>query len=154
VTRARRLRPGRWQVRERLRTEPPIVLDASIAVQWLAPEPGSAQATRLLASVALFLAPDFMPIEATNAWWKKSRRGEMSAGQVEQAIRRLFAVGIDLHPSAPLLTRAARFAVELDHPVYDCVYLALATQHGAKLATADGRLRRAAARLAVQVWQP
>jgi predicted nucleic acid-binding protein len=154
VTRSRRSRPRHWQVRERARTEPPTVLDASIAVQWLAPEPGSADATRLLGTEALFLAPDFMPIEATNAWWKKSRRGEMSSGQVEQAIRRLLAVGIDLYPSASLLTRAARFAVELDHPVYDCVYLALAAQYGAKLATADARLRRAAARLAVLVWQP
>ena len=154
MTRSRRSGPGRLRVRERLRTEPPIVVDASVAVQWFVPEPGSAEVTRLLGTEALFLAPDFMPIEATNAWWKKSRRGEMSSGQVEQAIRRLLAVGVDLYPSASLVTRAARFAVELDHAVYDCVYLALAAQHGAELAMADGRLRRLAARLEVPIWQP
>jgi predicted nucleic acid-binding protein len=53
-----------------------------------------------------------------------------------------------------LLTRAARLALELAHGVYDCVYLALAAQYGATLATADDRLRRSAARLAVATWQP
>lgn len=142
------------QARERLRTEAPVVVDASVAVQWFVPEPGSAESTRLLHTAALFLAPDFMPIEATNAWWKKYRRREMTSGQVEQATARLLAVGIDLLPSASVLTRAVRLAVDLEHAVYDCIYLALAVQRGAKLATADGRLRRSAERIAVQVWRP
>jgi predicted nucleic acid-binding protein len=33
-------------------------------------------------------------------------------------------------------------AVELDHPAYDCVYLALALAKDCKLATADEHLRR------------
>lgn len=142
------------QVRERLRTEPPVVIDASIAVQWFVPEPGSDVATLVLRTDAVLLAPDIMLVEATNAWWKKSRRGEMSAEQVERAMARLLAVGIDLIPSAPLLTRAVRLAFELDHALYDCVYLALATRQGARLATADGRLRRSAERVAVPLWRP
>lgn len=78
----------------------------------------------------------------------------MSAGQVEQALGRLLAVGVDLIPSASFLTRAVRLAFDLDHALYDCVYLALAAHHGARLATADGRLRRSAERIAVQVWRP
>jgi predicted nucleic acid-binding protein len=151
---ARRSTRRRLHVREQLHTEPPVVIDASIAVQWFVPEPGSADSARLLQSTAVFLAPDFMPVEATNAWWKKSRRGEMSASQVEQAIARLLAVGIELVPSAALLRRAARFALDLEQAVYDCVYLALAAQRHARLATADGRLRRSAEGLAVSVWRP
>lgn len=150
----RRRAPRRLHVRERLRTEAPIVIDASVAVQWFVPEPGSADATRLLHTDSPFLAPDFMPVEATNAWWKKCRRGEMSSSQVERALARLLALGLELVPSAALLTRATSVALDLDHAVYDCVYLVLATQHGATLATSDGRLRRSAARLAVPVWQP
>jgi predicted nucleic acid-binding protein len=78
----------------------------------------------------------------------------MSAAQVDRALARLLALGVELVPSAMLLTRATRLALDLDHAVYDCVYLALAAQSGARLATADGRLRRAANRLRVQVWQP
>ncbi|MGH7325352.1 MAG: type II toxin-antitoxin system VapC family toxin [Candidatus Rokuibacteriota bacterium] len=47
---------------------------------------------------------------------------------------------------------AARLAVELGHPVDDCLYLALAASHSALLATADDRLTRAAERLGVGVW--
>ena len=156
MTRRRRSTTSRWRTRERLAAEPPVVVDASVAVQWFAPEPGSAEAARLLRPTALFLAPDFMPLEATSAWWKKCRRGEMSPEQVEQAIRRLLAVGLDLMPNAPLLTPAVRLALELElgHPVYDCVYLALAGQHAARLATADAQLRTSARRLGLHVWRP
>ena len=130
------------------------MIDASIAVQWFAPEPGSADASLLLQAEARFLSPEFMPVEATNAWWKKCRRGEMSSTQVDRALSRLLALGIELVPTAPLLTRAARLAFDLDHAVYDCIYLTLAGQHGATLATVDARMRRSASRLSVPVWRP
>lgn len=153
MSRPSRSTTRRWRTRERLAAESAVVVDASVAVQWFVPEPGSADAAQLLSSSALFLAPDFMPLEATNAWWKKCRRGEMAPEQVEHAIRRLLAVGVDLVPNAPLLISAARLALEVSHPVYDCVYLALAGRHGARLATADARLRLAARRLGLHLWR-
>jgi predicted nucleic acid-binding protein len=41
--------------------------------------------------------------------------------------------GIDLRPTGPLLPRAMDVARRLDHPVYDCVYLALAERERAAL---------------------
>src|SRR5262249_18862482 len=90
--------------------------------------------------------------ETTNAWWKKLRRHEMDLADVEQAVTNLLAVGIVWTPSAALLRPAVRLAVDLGHPVYDCVYLALAASHAAALATADERLRRAADRVGIRVW--
>ena len=40
---------------------------------------------------------------------------------------------------------AVRLALALDHPVYDCVYLALAHRIGATVVTADRRFANAAA---------
>ncbi|CAN5244632.1 hypothetical protein BH09PSE1_BH09PSE1_30420 [soil metagenome] len=37
---------------------------------------------------------------------------------------------------------ALRWAISGDHPVYDCVYLALATREGIPLLTADMKLAR------------
>jgi predicted nucleic acid-binding protein len=130
----------------------PIVVDASIAFLWFANEPDRRGADRLLEADSLLLAPDLMAVEATNAWWKKLRRREMDAADVEQAVTLLLALDIGWTPSAELLRPAARLAVELGHPVYDCVYLALASAHAAPLATADERLRRAAERVGVQIW--
>jgi len=129
----------------------PIVIDASIAFLWFANELTRFGADELLESEATLLAPDLMAVEATNAWWKKLRRHEMERADVEQAITNLHALGIAWTPSAMLLPSAARLAVELGHPVYDCLYLALAVSHAAPIATADKRLRQAAGRLGVRV---
>jgi len=48
--------------------------------------------------------------------------------------------------SGSMAENALRIAVQLDHPVYDCVYLALAVETGLQLLTADQRLFRAASR--------
>ena len=41
--------------------------------------------------------------------------------------------------SEPLIPSAFRLALELEHPLYDCIYLALAVETKAKLITADGK---------------
>ena len=131
----------------------PIVVDASIAFLWFANEPDRWGAARLLETESALLAPDLMAVEATNAWWKKLRRREMDPIDVEQAVTNLLALGIDWTSSALLVRPAARLAIELGHPVYDCLYLALAASHSAPLATADERLRRGAERLGVRIWR-
>ncbi len=131
---------------------PPVVVDASIAFLWFANEPDRWGAVQLLETQSALLAPDLMAVETTNAWWKKLRRREMDMADVEQAVTSLLALEITWAPAAALLRPAARLAVEIEHPVYDCVYLALAASHSASLATADDRLRRGAERLGVRVW--
>ncbi len=129
----------------------PVVVDASIAFLWFANEPDRWGADQLLETDSPLLAPDLMAVEATNAWWKKHRRREMERADVEQAVTNLLALGIGWTPSAALLPSAARLAVELGHPVYDCLYLALAVSHAAPIATADERLQQAAKRIGVRV---
>ncbi|MGQ0664971.1 MAG: type II toxin-antitoxin system VapC family toxin [Pseudomonadota bacterium] len=130
----------------------PVVVDASVAVQWFANEPGSDAAARLLDGNHLLLAPDSMAIEAANAWWRKVKAGDMTATDLEQAIVNLFATGLALIPTAPMLVAAARLARDIRHPVYDCVYLIAARRQGALLATADVRLHRAADRIGLRLW--
>jgi predicted nucleic acid-binding protein len=94
-----------------------------------------------------------MAVEVTNAWWKKLRRHEMDIADVEQAVTNLLALEITWIPSAELLRPAVRLAGDLGHPVYDCLYLALAASHSAWLATMDERLRRGAERLGIGIWR-
>lgn len=131
----------------------PVVVDASVAFLWFANEPDRSGAERLLETDALLLAPDLMAAETANAWWKKLRRREMELADVEQAVTNLLALEIAWTRSTTLLRPAARLAVELGHPIYDCLYLALAASHSASLATVDDRLRRAAERLGVPIWR-
>ena len=124
-----------------------------MAFLWFANEPDRWGAVRLLELEAPLLAPDLMAVEATNAWWKKHRRREMDMIDVEQAVTNLLAAGIGWTSSVELVRPAARLATELGHPVYDCMYLALAASRSASLATADERLRRGAERVGVRVWR-
>jgi predicted nucleic acid-binding protein len=130
----------------------PVVVDASIACLWFANEPDPWGAVRLLETEVPLLAPDLMAVEVGNAWWKKLRRGEMDPTDVEQAVTNLLALGIGWTPSRALLRASTRLAADLGHPVYDCLYLALAASESAALATVDERLRRGAERLGVRLW--
>jgi predicted nucleic acid-binding protein len=132
----------------------PIVVDASMAAVWFTNEPDTRGAARLLETESMLVAPDLMAVEATNAWWKRLRRREMDLVDIEQAMTRLMSLQIVWVAAATLLRPAVRLAAELGHPVYDCVYLALAASHSAVLATADERLRRGAERVGVRLWSP
>jgi predicted nucleic acid-binding protein len=127
-------------------------VDASIAVKWWALEADSAMAVRLLEGEWRLVAPDLMAVEAANTWWHKHRLGEMGRTDVETAVNRLSAIGITWIPSARVLAPAARLALELRHPVYDCVYLATAREQGLPLATGDRWLRKTARSLGIAVY--
>ena len=120
------------------------VVDASVAAKWLVVEQGTVEARRLLANGIALHAPDFILIETANVIWKKARRREIvDSRPYFEELARLGDV-IALSPSSGLLDRAAAIAIEIDHPVYDCLYLACAEVEGAPLVTADRRLRDAA----------
>jgi predicted nucleic acid-binding protein len=71
--------------------------------------------------------------------WKKLRRGEVTAEQVEKACEAPPDFFTAIIPTAPLILDAIRMARLLDHSVYDCIYVACAQREAAKLVTADQR---------------
>jgi len=126
-----------------------FVVDASVALKWVIAEDGSDAAASLRWATALF-APDLIVAEFATALWKLARRGELSQDEAMLAARLLERADIELRPMRALLGRASQLALSLDHPAYDCIYLALAEAEGCALVTADERLGRnvAAASLA------
>jgi len=117
-----------------------LVVDASIAAKWLVAEPGHDFASALLRSFPVTCAPDFVAIEVANVLWKKVRRGEMTASQAESALDSLPKFFDFLPPARQFVNRALQISIALDHPIYDCLYLACAERESTKLATADARL--------------
>jgi predicted nucleic acid-binding protein len=118
------------------------VVDASIAVKWVIPEVLSDEADRVRDGEDDVLAPDLLLVEVANALWRKAAAREISFREADAAFDLVRRSGIDLHPSGPLLPRAMEVARRLGHPVYDCVYIALAEREDAALVTADQRLLR------------
>jgi predicted nucleic acid-binding protein len=118
------------------------VVDASIAVKWVIPEVLSDKADRVRTGDDDVLAPDLLLVEVANALWRKTAAKEISPREADDAFELVRHSGLDLRSTGPLLPRAMDIARRLDHPVYDCVYLALAEREHAALVTADHRLLR------------
>ena len=117
-----------------------LIVDASVAIKWFIDEPGSEVARRLWRDEPDRLAPDLLVSEVCNAAWRKVRLGESHPVQAKQIADRLRRGVLALRPTAPLASRALELALALDHPVYDCFYLALAEVEQVGLVTADRRL--------------
>jgi predicted nucleic acid-binding protein len=90
------------------------------------------------------LAPDLLESEFANLLWKKVRRGECSEEIAAEVLALWETDRPGLIVSQLLVHRALELAFRLDHPVYDCLYLAAAIEYAAAFATADTRLARAA----------
>jgi predicted nucleic acid-binding protein len=117
-----------------------LVVDASVAIKWMIDEIDSAAADRLLDGGHDFLAPELIIAEVLSAAWKHRRRGRIDDAQFDEILIRVARGPVAYRPLKPLAPRAAALARELDHPVYDCFYLALAEVESAPLTTADRRL--------------
>jgi predicted nucleic acid-binding protein len=114
-----------------------LVVDASVALKWVLAEPGQAAADALLDED--LIAPSLWLLEAANALWRRNLRGELSAGEAEERLSELFNAPVTSVPIEDDLSMAAALAQRLGHPVYDCLYLALAVREQTQVVTADRR---------------
>ena len=117
-----------------------LVVDASVAAQWVLPEPLSARAAALRLTGEPIIAPDLVYAEIGNAVWKRAVQGEITTPMAIEALTTATGLFTTLVPMAELAARATEIAIALKHPVYDCFYLALAERERAPLITADKRL--------------
>ncbi len=117
------------------------IIDASVAIKWVVAEDGSTEAVTVLKRGGL-IAPGLIISECANILWKKQRRGELTKDEALMAARLLEQAELELVPTRTLLASATALAIEIDHPAYDCLYLALALERGRHFITADERLIR------------
>lgn len=121
-----------------------LVIDANVAIKWFVTEDLHAEARRLLEGGDDLHAPDFLVVELANVAWKKAKRQEITRQQAEQISTACLDGVPVLHASSALVERATRIALDLDHPVYDCIYIACAEAVGGVLVTADEKMMRTA----------
>jgi predicted nucleic acid-binding protein len=119
-----------------------MLIDASVALKLFLEEDDSSAAQLLLEQAALE-APELILAEVANGLWKAHRRGTLSAELYARDVATLVEIFETFHPMAPLTARAAEIAMRLDHPAYDCIYLACAERVESPLVTADRRLLQA-----------
>ncbi len=124
-----------------------LVIDASVALKWVLDEPGGAEAEALLDEA--LIAPGLWLIEAANALWKRAGRGEISLDEAAERLQALLNAPVATPRAEDDLASALSLASQLAHPVYDCLYLALAIREDTQVVTADTRFFAVAERHAV-----
>lgn len=117
------------------------VVDASVVVKWVVEEAGTEAALALLKNYDV-VAPDLILAECANIFWKKVRRGELSAAEARFAALMIEGSELQLREMLPIWLSAIELAARIDHPAYDCLYLALALKEKLQFVTADESLVR------------
>jgi predicted nucleic acid-binding protein len=117
-----------------------LTVDASIAVKWVVDEPGHEAARAVLDPAVILNAPALLLAEVGNVLWKKLRQNRIDRRMADEAAVQVGDLVHFLHDVAVLYPRAVRLSLDLDHPIYDCFYLACAERAQTPLLTADRRL--------------
>jgi predicted nucleic acid-binding protein len=124
------------------------VIDASVVVDWVAPDadpkgPAGSLLRTLGAANATLVAPRLLREEVANALLTGMRRGRWDGPAADAAAQALWSLPIVHADDDATLRRAWEFSRRYDnHSVYDMIYVALADQIGEDLFTADERLCR------------
>lgn len=123
----------------------PLVIDSSVALKWLLAEPDATAAVSLRRHYHL-IAPELILLECANTFWKRVRRKELSMAEALILMDAIPIAGIEIVSMQSDWRVMTELALELDHPAYDCAYIALAQSRRCQFATADNRLVAAVGR--------
>ncbi len=130
-----------------------IILDASVALKWYFPETNSDAALDMLIKHAAEIAvPELFVVEVASALVRKANMDKAQSNGVRallsdfqnKVVDGVFRI-IHLPQNQPL--GAAGLAIDLGHPLKDCIYLALAMELGCNLVTCDERFAKKAKRI-------
>lgn len=124
-----------------------VVLDASAVIRIMEGAPQAVPLQEALLRANLVVAPELMLTEVANALWRLQRAGQLEADGLQERLTRAAELVDHIEPDRHLQVEALALACHLDHPVYDCLYLALARREAAALLTADERLMALAAQV-------
>ncbi len=97
-------------------------------------------ARKILEKGSAFIVPDIFISEICNVVWKKFKVQEITAEQGQAIVTNVPAVIDHIVPTIELAQRAFDLAVQFNHPVYDCLYLALAERESIRFITDDTKL--------------
>ena len=118
-----------------------LVVDSSVVVKWILPEPDSADAVQVrddvISAGGRLIVLDLVLPEVSNAIWKNHRQKKIAISAAQQALGDLQGLPIQIEPAIRLLDKAFDIAVKYDRAVYDALFVALTQDLGVKGVTAD-----------------
>lgn len=135
-----------------------VVVDCSVALNWVMPDEDNALADALLDRVAVEggVVPLLFRIEVGNALLLAVRRRRITTETRKNALDRIGELPLvqDREGLDRIWTDCIEFAEALHLSLYDAIYLELARRVGKPLATLDARLAQAASQTGVALSWP
>jgi predicted nucleic acid-binding protein len=122
-----------------------IVLDASVAVKWYLAEAHSEEAVDLLLAQSPHISvPDTFCVEVVSTLVREANIDKTRTGDARHSLARFKSLceggGVrTIRPTLESLDASANLAIDLGHPLKDCIYLALAMDLGCDLVTCDAK---------------
>ncbi|WP_309627408.1 type II toxin-antitoxin system VapC family toxin [Brevundimonas sp.] len=117
-----------------------IVIDTSVALKWVLPEPGAELAKDALQLP--LIAPDVWRVEAANGIRRAVLEGVGTQAEAREWLSILDDAPVQDVATTSVLRQGLDLAIALGHPVYDCLFLALAIDRDCRLLTSDDKFRR------------
>lgn len=119
-----------------------VVVDASIALKWVLPEPDTPVAVALLkdwlTNNVRIVAPSWFACEVANILYRRAQRGQFTIHDAHQALTGVLDVVERIPESTAEAHRAMDIAAATARAAsYDAIYLSLALIIGADYWTAD-----------------
>ncbi len=114
-----------------------VVLDTSAAVGIVMRSPGWEPLEKAVRESEWIEAPDLLIAEASNAFWKYHKHGNLSVENCEQGLEKALALPDEFIPAADLYREAFGLAIAGQRPAYDMFFLVLARRNNAVLVSLD-----------------
>jgi predicted nucleic acid-binding protein len=135
-----------------------FVADASVAIAWVHPAQATSETEAMLDRLAAgdsLVVPALWPLEVANALTILRRRRKLTPDEARNAIEiiRELPVVIDHEAATIAFTQLVDLASEHELTIYDAAYIELAARRQLPLASNDVRMKQAAIRSGVDLWQ-
>jgi predicted nucleic acid-binding protein len=125
-----------------------LVVDASVAVKWVLPDPAIESDTDRAAALLDAVRENRIELVQPPHWLAEVAAviTRLRPQVADEAVDLLDALDLAVEADAEIYKRASRIARQFDHHLFDTLYHALALERDAVLVTADDRyLRKAGA---------
>jgi predicted nucleic acid-binding protein len=117
-----------------------VILDASAAVKIVLQQKPIKPLLDVLKDADWVIAPDIYISEVSNVYWKYHQFEDLPMNLCEESLKRTIGLIDDFIDTSDLYQEAFSFSCQVNHPVYDSMYLICARRYNGIFLSADKKL--------------
>ena len=130
-----------------------VVLDASAAIKIILNHTSAKGFSDVLKKSDWVIAPDIFVSEVTNAFWKYHQFEDLPLQECENSLNNTISLIDDFIKAGELYQEAFSFSCQVNHSVYDSMYLICTRRHNALFLSVDNKLNKIARRQSLKILE-